>query len=189
MKILRSADYKTMPWKNGGGVTVEIAVYPQDASVSAFNWRISMATVAEDGPFSIFPGIDRTLSIVEGNGMTLEIAGNDPVPLTIASDPLPFPADVPVDAHLTNGSIVDLNIMTRRASFRHTVQRLTGAHRIDLSGNTTALLALGTLKISTPQGSASLHRFDSLFVESGGSLTADPAKDDEVFFLITFDAV
>ncbi len=70
MRILRAADHKRMPWKNGGGETVEIAVAPQDAALGDFDWRISMATVAADGPFSIFPGIDRTLSILSGSGMT-----------------------------------------------------------------------------------------------------------------------
>jgi len=61
MKILRSADHKRMPWKNGGGETVEIAISPQGAGLADFDWRVSMATVASDGPFSVFPGIDRTL--------------------------------------------------------------------------------------------------------------------------------
>lgn len=56
MKSLHARDYKRMPWKNGGGETVEIAIFPADASVETFEWRISMATVANDGPFSIFPG-------------------------------------------------------------------------------------------------------------------------------------
>lgn len=77
MKILRASEYKTMPWKNGGGVTVEIAIHPPSASMDAFDWRISMATVAQDGPFSSFPGIDRTLAIIEGNGMALAIAGDE----------------------------------------------------------------------------------------------------------------
>ncbi|MBM7325185.1 HutD family protein, partial [Agrobacterium sp. S2] len=49
-----------MPWKNGGGVTTEIIVHPAKASMADFDWRISMANVAQDGPFSIFPGVDRT---------------------------------------------------------------------------------------------------------------------------------
>lgn len=90
MTLMRASSYKRMPWKNGGGETVEIAVFPQGASVDDFDWRISMATVASDGPFSIFPGIDRTLSILEGNGMALAIAANDPLLLTIESTPCPF---------------------------------------------------------------------------------------------------
>ncbi|MGO6905167.1 HutD family protein, partial [Rhizobium ruizarguesonis] len=94
MRILRAGDYKRMPWKNGKGETVEIAVFPPDASINDFDWRVSMATVAEDGPFSIFPGIDRTLAILDGNGMVLDVAGSSPVPLTTASDPLSSRASI-----------------------------------------------------------------------------------------------
>ncbi len=89
--VLKGSTYRRMPWKNGAGETVEIAVSPEGAALFDFDWRISMATVATDGPFSIFPGIDRTLSILEGNGMSLSIDGGAPVLLTQDSDPLAFP--------------------------------------------------------------------------------------------------
>ncbi len=77
MKLYRAHDHKRMPWKNGGGETVEIAVFPPGAGVDDFDWRISMATVASDGPFSIFPGIDRTLSILDGAGLSLKMEGGN----------------------------------------------------------------------------------------------------------------
>ncbi len=73
--LLKAENHRRMPWKNGGGVTVEIAVHPQGASVDDFDWRVSMATVASHGPFSIFPGIDRTLSVLEGDGILLDVDG------------------------------------------------------------------------------------------------------------------
>ncbi len=123
MHILRAGQYTRMPWKNGGGETTEIAVHPAGASVEDFGWRISMATVASDGPFSIFPGIGRTLSVLEGEGMVLTIGESAPVTLTPASAPLSFPADVPISAQLVGGAITDLNVMTRRGHFTHRVER------------------------------------------------------------------
>ena len=64
MKIIRARDCRTTPWKNGGGSTTEIAVEPSGASLDTFAWRISVARVAADGPFSEFPGIDRTLAVL-----------------------------------------------------------------------------------------------------------------------------
>ncbi len=75
LTILKAENHRRMPWKNGGGVTVEIAIHPQGASVDDFDWRVSMATVASDGPFSVFPGIDRTLSVLEGDGILLDVEG------------------------------------------------------------------------------------------------------------------
>jgi len=124
MKVLRAAAHKRMPWKNGGGETVEIAVFPKNSALGDFDWRVSMATVATDGPFSIFDGIDRTLSILSGDGMSLAIDGAEPVLLTKASAPLAFSADVPVTATLAGGTITDLNVMTQRSRFEHSVERL-----------------------------------------------------------------
>lgn len=124
MKILRAADYKRMPWKNGGGETVEIAVFPLDASIDDFEWRISMATVAEHGSFSTFPGIDRSLTVLEGEGVELRVDGRHAASVRLNSRPYTFPADAATDARLIGGPVRDLNIMTRRGRFGHQVCRM-----------------------------------------------------------------
>jgi environmental stress-induced protein Ves len=122
MRILRAAEYRSMPWKNGGGVTTEIAVSPTGAGLDDFDWRVSMARVEGGGPFSQFAGIDRTLAVLEGEGIVLDIAGRSPTTVTRASDPLSFPADVPTAAALIGGPITDLNVMTRRSRMTHSVE-------------------------------------------------------------------
>ncbi len=77
---LAAAARRAVPWKNGGGVTEEIAVYPSDAGFDDFAWRISMARVGQGGPFSRFPGVDRTLAVLEGR-MRLDVEGGMPVDL------------------------------------------------------------------------------------------------------------
>ena len=75
MSILKLGpdDYRTMPWKNGAGSTTELVIEPPGATLAGgFHWRVSMATVAESGPFSSFPGYDRTLLLLEGQGLELE---------------------------------------------------------------------------------------------------------------------
>ena len=121
MQVLRAESYRSMPWKNGGGVTTEIIVSPAGAALDDFDWRISMAKVESGGPFSSFAGIDRTLSVLEGEGIILSIAEMAPARLDKASPPLPFPADVSTDATLIGGPIVDLNVMTRRGRCSHSV--------------------------------------------------------------------
>ncbi|MFK0164735.1 HutD family protein [Rhizobium sp. NPDC090279] len=142
MKLLRAGDHKRMPWKNGGGETVEIAVSPEGVGLADFDWRVSMATVATDGPFSVFPGIDRTLSILEGEGMTLFIEGREPERLTQTSDPLPFAADAPTSATLIDGTITDLNVMTRRGRFTHSVRRVSvdGNGEVGFEGGASLVL-------------------------------------------------
>ncbi|TCA33103.1 HutD family protein [Rhizobium leguminosarum bv. viciae] len=171
MRILRAGDHKRMPWKNGKGETVEIAVFPPDASINDFDWRISMATVAEDGPFSIFPGIDRTLAILDGNGMVLDVAGT-PVLLTTASDPLAFPADVPVAARLEDGAITDLNVMTRRKGLAHTLIRIDvdGSKAVPLPPSTCLLLChRGALSLRRNGETGALAAGDALLIEDAAA--------------------
>src|SRR6195952_403352 len=69
--IVRAADLKAVPWKNGGGATREIAASPQGAAFDAFDWRVSVADISEAGTFSVFEGIDRVLTLIEGTEMVL----------------------------------------------------------------------------------------------------------------------
>jgi len=142
MPVLRACDHRVMPWKNGGGTTTEIAVSPDGAGLDDFDWRVSMARVETDGPFSMFPGIDRTLSILEGEGMILNVSGRIPFGLTRASEPLPFPADVPTRAGLIAGPISDLNVMSRRGRVAHSVERLAAAGTVELAAGADTMLVL-----------------------------------------------
>jgi environmental stress-induced protein Ves len=126
-RIIGQHECRRMPWKNGGGETIEIAVFPPAADLDEFDCRVSMATVAADGPFSIFPEIDRTLCVLSGNGISLALHGRASLALDRHSAPFSFPADIPAVARLTDGPIADFNVMTRRTGWRHTVER----HRMD----------------------------------------------------------
>lgn len=191
MKVLRPADHKRMPWKNGGGETVEIAISPDGAGLADFDWRVSMATVATDGPFSSFPVIDRTLSILEGNGMQLFIEGREPVLLTQASDPLFFPADVPVAAKLTDGTITDLNVMTRRERLRHNLLRLVvdGRQEMPLTGGQSLFLChRGQVELDLAKDKIALAAGDALLLGEavGGFLQL---RGDALLYAITIAAI
>jgi uncharacterized protein len=111
-----------MPWKNGGGITYEVAAFPENhRSLDTFEWRISMARVEADGPFSNFPDVDRSLGIVTGDGLTLRFANQNEIPVRQNTSPVFFPADVPVAATLLAGPVLDLNVMTRRNLWSHQV--------------------------------------------------------------------
>lgn len=122
MRLIRQTKYRRQPWKNGGGETIEIAIAPPGATTDDFDWRVSMARVETDGPFSSFPGIDRTLTILDGQGIELSVDGK---PVTVTDQPYSFPGDAPATARLIDGPIRDLNVMTRRGMLQHRVTRLT----------------------------------------------------------------
>jgi uncharacterized protein len=166
MQIIRAADCKTTPWKNGGGSTTEIAVGPAGASLEAFDWRVSMARVASDGPFSDFPGIDRTLAVVKGDGLVLTIGDNAPVTLSDGADPVRFSGDTPTSARLTAGEIVDLNVMTRRGRFHHRLLRITTSGSYDFAEDDTAIVLPfdGTATVHCGRDNVTLAHGDAALV-------------------------
>ncbi|MBZ9847344.1 HutD family protein [Mesorhizobium sp. CA14] len=167
MRILRAADYRAMPWKNGGGTTTEITVSPDGAGLDDFDWRISMARVETSGPFSSFAGIDRTLSVLEGEGIVLDVAGRPPVRLTTASAPLAFPGDIPTGAALIGGPITDLNVMTRRGRMAHEVERRSFSVEIRIAprADTTLVLAVGAGATLFTDDAPSLGPLDTLILD------------------------
>ena len=106
------------PWKNGGGVTTQLLAYPADAGLDGFDWRLSVAQVSTDGPFSHFAGVDRTLVLLEGAGMELAVDGVSTI-LTARQRLAVFSGDAATQGRLLDGPIRDLNIMTRRDGWRH----------------------------------------------------------------------
>lgn len=188
MKIIRASTCRTTPWKNGGGSTTEIAVEPPDASLENFDWRISMARVASDGPFSGFDGIDRTLAVVRGNGLVLTIGGNAPVTLEPASDPLPFPGDVTTSARLVSGEITDLNVMTRRQRFSHRLQRITKTTPCDFDGNDLAIVVCcnGGATLTKGHEVITLDQGDAVVLTQSGdaSFRITPAVQDDCYLVL-----
>jgi uncharacterized protein len=124
MRTFSAADYKTMPWKNGGGSTIELALAPTGAGLDDFDWRISSAQVSRSGPFSVFAGIDRSLAILHGSGLSLRIEQQGPMRLTPASAPFVFAGERHIEAELLDGTVTDFNVMTRRTCWQHRLQRL-----------------------------------------------------------------
>jgi len=172
MRIIRSTAYVTMPWRNGGGSTTEIAVWPAGADTASFEWRLSMARVEQAGPFSQFAGIDRTIALLEGGGLNLSIEGHAEVSLEAGLAPYSFPGDVPAHATLAGDPVLDLNLMSRRADWRHALVRS------DVMGAAT-LRRLGDVLLVLVRGSSlRLPAFDSI-VEDGDTLFCDVADPPE----------
>ncbi|WP_422648130.1 Histidine utilization protein HutD [Cupriavidus sp. H18C1] len=111
-----------MPWKNGGGTTREIAAWPPAAGIDAFDWRLSIADIAADGPFSAFPGIDRQIVLLDGDGVRLHARdGSFDHRLVAVGEPFAFAGEATVDATLLGGPTRDFNVMTRRGRCRASV--------------------------------------------------------------------
>ena len=135
MRKWNAKDYRTMPWKNGGGSTTELAIFPEGASIEHFVWRLSTATVSQDGPFSHFAQIDRSLAILSGEGLILkeDIDSDREKSYSLNKTSLlhRFSGEDKIYAELIEGTVVDLNLMTRRDVCQHFMQRLeAGGHEV-----------------------------------------------------------
>jgi len=148
---------KIVPWRNGAGSTREVAIEPPGAELATgFVWRISIAGVAADGPFSRFPGIDRSLWLWRGAGMDLDIDGAR-VRLDRPLQRVDFAGEVPVQARLLGGPTEDLNVMVARDRVRAAaaiVELAAGATwRAELAlGQHVLLVLVGSLAIANGSG-------------------------------------
>ncbi len=155
MRHLTPADYRVQPWANGLGQTVEMLRLERDGAVQL---RLSMARVDRDGPFSLFPGIERNLTVIAGPGFRLEGPGIalDCRPL----EPVAFAGDVAVRAEGTGGAASDdFNVMSTRHLPRPEVEVI---REQALPGG--GLLALFALEPGQADGRA-LGRHDLLLTE------------------------
>ena len=158
------------PWKNGGGITRQIACFPPHAGLDEFDWRLSTAQVAADGPFSRFPGIDRRLMILAGAGLDLDFA-HGTERLTPGRH-IDFAGEAPVSARLIDGPVTDFNIMVRRGLRLMAVSEsaVDGDTRLDLPWPQAALFVCeGSLQLGNGDR---LQRFDTLLLDAPAQLTA-----------------
>lgn len=117
----------TTAWKNGGGSTTELWCEPSGAGLDNFHWRVSVACIASDGPFSLFPGVDRIITLLQGGGVRLSGPGGvTQMELTTPFSPFAFLGETPITATRLGGDSLDFNVMTRRGraqancqTFRH----------------------------------------------------------------------
>lgn len=124
LEHLTPDQYRVMPWQNGRGATAEIRRHPREGEASlAFDWRLSLAAIDADGEFSLFPGYDRSILTVDGDGIALVVGGRVPVELGPRAAPYAFPGDEPAYCRLLGGPTRDFNVMTRRGRASHRLLR------------------------------------------------------------------
>ncbi|MES2104668.1 MAG: HutD family protein [Pseudomonadota bacterium] len=130
---LPAAGRVAKPWKNGGGSTADIVVEPAGAGLDDFEWRISVATITGNGPFSEFKGVDRSLSLLSDAPLRLLV---DEVcfPLDKQHPTLRFSGEARVRAEAQAGPHTVLNVMSRRDCFAHLLSQhaFTAQREIEL---------------------------------------------------------
>lgn len=177
MRLLAATDRLARPWKNGGGVTFDVLSFPEGSSLETFAWRISIAEVASDGPFSLFPGIDRSTAILRGEGFRLAFGDGRVEELRLDAPAFAYPGDVETDCTLISGPVRDLNVMTRRGVYRHRLRLVSGD-----------CVAQGEAVLVCPSGAARITLADgvnvTIYDNDALVLTAPLFRSDEPVWLV-----
>jgi environmental stress-induced protein Ves len=153
-----------MPWANGRGTSYEIA--SDRNAAGKWTWRVAIAPVVVDGPFSSLPGVDRKLVVIEGKGMVLEIDGKNRE--CLPRDVVQFSGDAVTSARLMDGPIVDLGLMTVRGSVTGSmaVVNLAG----DMIGSRIIVALSEKVEIEAEGTAYLLERLDAVFQEDEGAI-------------------
>ena len=109
--VLRASGYTRMRWKNGAGWTSEIMKVPD---ADDWDWRLSIAEIETDAPFSAFPGIERELVLLSGNGLRLRFDDGEVHELLPPHDRLCFAGERSAFGELVDGATRDFNLMWKR---------------------------------------------------------------------------
>ena len=132
LTILSPETFKTIPWKNGLGHTTELAIN-SGGNLDNFDWRLSIASVVNDGDFSNFSGYQRHLVLIEGEGLILDHRNGDVDELKNLLDVARFDGGSKTCGRLFNGSIIDFNVMTNKNSFTAKVNCYAKQHSANIS--------------------------------------------------------
>lgn len=165
MEILRNKELIDVPWKNGGGITRNIA---KGLNRDHAAWTISRADVAQDGAFSNFAGLQRVLTVVSDTGMTLEHSGGawDADPW----QPVCFGGEVEVFSRLKNGPLTDFNLMFDPTLCDGSVTVLRGPVAERVSPTETGIRAFHVLAGTPRLDAEPLGAGDTAFLDAAVSL-------------------
>jgi uncharacterized protein len=168
VEILPHDSRPALPWKNGGGVTREVAAFPAGSDLRSFDWRVSIAEVRAAGPFSLFPGVDRRLAVLEGR-LVLNVESRPQVTLAPGGAPAFFPGEVPAFGEPLQGPVLDLNVMTRRGRFKSALRSYAPGEALELDPQqgTLLVLALCDLVLRAAGSEVRLARLDAARIDCG----------------------
>lgn len=187
IRIQRFDEHLKMPWKNGLGITREVISRSASDGSGGFDWRISLATVGASGPFSVFSGIDRTIAVLQGDGMQLTVDGRLQPPLLVDSPPFAFSGDAEVRADCLGGETLDLNVMSRRGVVIHRMTKfdVSAEQTFSMSEHTVAIVFRGDAMLTIDSMRSDVGLGDVLICEPVPfELTVTPVGTDCALYAI-----
>jgi uncharacterized protein len=134
MRIIRAGELREGRWRNGMGVSWDIAAEPPSSGIEDFDWRFAIARIDANVPFSHYPGVDRYFTLIEGQGLDLEFDARTTLAVGRLFVPHAYPCDVPAVCRLHNGPCRALNLFLKRGCWSAEVAVVSGDHSIAHDG-------------------------------------------------------
>ncbi len=187
LRVIGPSDYRRVPWKNGGGITQDVLLLPDGASHDDFDVRISLAPIVEEGPFSSFPGIDRHITRLSANALSLAFAQETRALNRL--EPLYFDSVLQPRSLLPEGPAEVINVMTRRGRWHAQVMPATGGNGPLLAAPEGGLVMLhavtGTWQVGNAAGSVLVRPGETMLAGDAQTLrvSCEPSGEAVVAFL------
>lgn len=177
LEFLDPAAYRHVPWKNGGGVTTDIAgEYQPGAEPGGWDgmvWRLSRTRIEAPGPFSDLPGYDRLLAVIDGRGLVLHPKGRPPLDVRTPFQAVRFAGEWPIDSELTEGPVGVLNLLGDRTRISIDLFVVAAMGQATLPPVPAILLALSPARLRLDAQEISLQRDGAARITGPGMLAVD----------------
>lgn len=192
MKIIRNSSFKSVPWKNGGGVTHEAIRVPEGSG--AFRWRVSVAQIDTSGPFSDFADHRRRMVLLQGAGVRLTFDRGGQSELREVGDMVEFDGAWTTRCELLAGPCTDLNLMTCKSieGSRAWTEYLREPRPLPTRRETVLIFVVsGVASLDDRGAAASLQAWDLAVASPGDDVRVGPAALDQsaapLVFIATLD--
>lgn len=164
MQISKLQNFLISPWRNGGGVTRQIAICSESATVAEldFDWRLSWATIEKPGEFSLFPDYERLLVIWEGEEISLNHHSLQPL------IPFHFSGELKINCQLHSKPVQDLGLIYRPEKIDAVmkVHYVKGRQVLPLAQVTLLFCVSGEANVAGHE----LQRAQCLYIKNGSEL-------------------
>lgn len=182
--IVRFARTAPKPWKNGRGMTTELAIHPPGAGGEDFEWRVSIAQLDTSAGFSIYPGIERCLAVLQGE-MVMVRPPHAPLTLTPHSDPVRFAGSDVVEGEVVHGPVLDLNAMCKASHWRASLRRMRWStfSAVPIMAPAVLCSISHEIDIEIHGSSSRLNLYDAVIVQSDEVLHIKANRPVEAFLI------
>ncbi|HEX4442384.1 MAG TPA: HutD family protein [Galbitalea sp.] len=166
--ILPALDRVVVPWKNGNGTTQQVAISPATATIDNFDWRVSVATISGDSPFSQFEGVSRWIMPLDPEGFTMRVEGE--TTRLADREAFAFNGGSTVRAIKVRPGALDLSLMVRNSIARGSLLALVVQDETAIAAGPNESVVIVVLEGSPSVDETVLEILDAIELPSGSDV-------------------